>query len=126
MPWHLTTQEFVRDIDRVLRPGGTYVLNLIDRPPLRFARAEAATLAGVFEHVAILGPADRLAGRTGGNFVLAAAHQPLTSRPSARTSPPGATPTIVLSGAEVTAFIAGQDRLTDDYAPVDQLLAPAQ
>ena len=126
VPWHLTTQEFVRDIDRVLRPGGTYVLNLIDRPPLRFARAEAATLAGVFEHVAILGPADRLAGRTGGNFVLAAAHQPLDiDAMRAHIAARGDTD-IVLSGAEVTAFIAGQDRLTDDYAPVDQLLAPAQ
>ena len=44
VPWHLTTREMVAEVRRVLRPGGTYVLNVIDNPPNAFAAAEAATL----------------------------------------------------------------------------------
>ena len=33
-----------------------YAINVIDHPPLGFVRAEAATLAAVFEHVAVLAP----------------------------------------------------------------------
>ena len=72
MPWHLATREFVDQVDRVLRPDGVYAINVIDHPPMAFVKAEAATLAAVFEHVAVLGPADRLAGRTGGNLILIA------------------------------------------------------
>ncbi len=37
VPWHLTTREFLREVDRVLRPGGVYVENVIDYPSFRFA-----------------------------------------------------------------------------------------
>ncbi len=46
VPWHLTTEEIVADIARVLRPNGIYVINVIDRGSDRFARAELGTLAG--------------------------------------------------------------------------------
>ena len=39
VPWHLTTREFLREVDRVLRPRGVYVQNVIDYPTFRFARA---------------------------------------------------------------------------------------
>src|SRR5918992_4199821 len=77
VPWHLTTEEFLTDVRRVMRPDGVYVLNLIDYTPLRFARAETATLAAVFSHVAVLAPPSLLAGDQGGNFVLAASDRPL-------------------------------------------------
>ena len=76
VPWHLTTREFLTDVKRVMRPDGLYVLNLIDYPPLRFARSETATLAAVFRHVAVLAPPSSLAGDQGGNFVLAASDRP--------------------------------------------------
>ena len=41
VPWHLTTREFVAEIDRVLRADGVYVMNIIDEPPFRFVRARA-------------------------------------------------------------------------------------
>ncbi len=44
VPWHLATAEWMRDVRRVLRPGGLYALNVIDRGPLSLFRAEAATL----------------------------------------------------------------------------------
>ena len=48
VPWHLTTREMVAQVQRVLRPGGVYALNVIDNPPAGFARAEAATLREAF------------------------------------------------------------------------------
>ncbi|SDC72189.1 Methyltransferase domain-containing protein [Sanguibacter gelidistatuariae] len=43
-PAHLLTVEFVGDVLRVLRPGGIYLINCADRPPLDGARSEVATL----------------------------------------------------------------------------------
>ena len=34
VPWHLTTAQMTAEVRRVLRPGGTYVVNVIDHPPL--------------------------------------------------------------------------------------------
>ena len=54
VPWHLATEEFVVDVERVLRPGGFYALNVIDGAGLAFLRAETATIASVFDHVAVV------------------------------------------------------------------------
>jgi spermidine synthase len=123
VPWHLTTVEFLRDVRRVLRPGGVYMLNLIDHPPLRFARAQAATLGRVFDHVAVLAPPRLLAGEEGGNYVLGASDRPfdesaLVARVRARNEDDE-----ILTGAGAVAFAAGSGVLSDDYAPVDQWLA---
>src|SRR5690606_4195883 len=56
VPWHLATVEFVREVDRVLRDDGMYVINVIDGPQMRFAKAETATLQDVFEHVVVIAP----------------------------------------------------------------------
>ena len=125
VPWHLTTTEFLREIQRVLRPGGMYVMNLIDYPPLGFVRAEAATAGRLFEHVAVIAPPATLAGRDGGNVVLVASAEPIdvdqvTAR-IGRWGPASATG-ILADPSEVTAFIGDAVILTDDFAPVDQLL----
>ena len=83
IPWHLATVEFAREIRRVLRPGGVYALNLIDRPPLKLLRAEAATLLAVFGDVALVAPG----GASSGNFVLLASE---TSLPAAVSTSRGA------------------------------------
>src|SRR5205823_3254312 len=48
VPRHLTTRELVADVRRVLRPGGAYLVNLIDDPPHRLARRQVATIAAAF------------------------------------------------------------------------------
>jgi spermidine synthase len=123
VPWHLTTKEFVADLERVLRPEGFYMLNLIDYPPLRFVRAQMATLATAFEHVIVVAPPDLLAGHGGGNFVVAASDRPfdearIESLVQARQGEEEAA-----VGAEAVQFIGNGRVLTDDYAPVDQWLA---
>ena len=113
VPWHLATAEMVAQVRRVLRPGGSYVLNVIDNPPLRFVRAETATLQAVFAHVAVLAPPAYLRGEDGGNFVLVGSDQPL---PVGALDDDGLAP-----GRD---FAGDAQVLTDDDAPVDQLLTP--
>jgi spermidine synthase len=123
VPWHLTTREFLTDLRRVLRPDGIYVLNLIDYAPLRFARAETATLAAVFPHVAVIAPPPLLAGQKGGNFVLAASDRPFdVARLEALIRARAGEEKIAVDNDAMS--FAGDGRvLTDDYAPVDQWLA---
>lgn len=125
VPWHVATREMTEQIERVLAPGGLYLLNMIDGAARRFARAEAATLRAVFPHVVLLAPVENLSGVTGGNFVFAASDTPfdtarLLELAAARGEPGG------VADAEATRIFAGDaDVLTDDFAPVDQLISAA-
>jgi spermidine synthase len=123
VPWHLATRELVEDVRRVLRPGGVYALNMIDYPPLRFARAEVATVAAVFPHIALAAPPEALANREGANFVILAAESPLPLDAVRNRLATDRAPVSLISGPELVRFTDGADVLTDDYAPVDQLLA---
>ena len=114
VPWHLATRELVQDVRRVLRPDGVYALNLIDGPRLRFARAELATIAAVFRHVALVAPPAALRGETGSNFVVFASDAPLLDVHRADVQ--------AVSGDRLGEFVGAAPVLTDDHAPVDQLL----
>ncbi|WP_238014182.1 fused MFS/spermidine synthase [Dactylosporangium sp. AC04546] len=115
VPWHLTTRELVEDVRRVLRPGGVYALNVIDGTARRFVRAELATIAAVFPHVALVAPPSAVAGRVGSNFVILASASPLLA-----FSPPD--DASVVTGSALRDFVGSAAVLTDDHAPVDQLL----
>jgi spermidine synthase len=119
VPWHLTTAEFIADVRRVLRPGGVYVLNVIDQGPLRLARAEVATLLGEFAHVVVAARADEGGMPRGGNLVLLASERPLP-----RAMLPAEDDLALLLGQRVRDFAGDSGRLTDDHAPADQLLSP--
>ena len=126
VPWHLTTTEFLDEVQRVLRPGGMYVMNLIDYPPLGFVRAEAATASR------LLRPrgrhrAARDVGRSGTAATSSSSRAPSRwtwprsrpgSGPGDRHRRPGSSPILPRS----PAFIGDAPILTDDFAPVDQLL----
>lgn len=75
-PEHLTTLQFAREVRRVLRPGGVYVANCADRPPLALARAELATLAAAFRHVGVVAEPAQLRGRRYGNLLLVGTDDP--------------------------------------------------
>jgi len=126
VPWHLTTREFLVEVDRVLRDDGRYILNLIDGPGLAFVRAETATLRERFRHVAIMASPAAFAGESGGNVVLVASRAPLDTEgllaAAERRGDAGAT-SVLAGDAPLDAFTAGAPLLTDDFAPVDQLIA---
>ena len=124
VPWQLTTREALQLVDRALADDGVYAVNLIDHPPLSFVRAELATMREVFDHVLLLARAPVLAGEDGGNLVAVASQRPLPAEEIAAA----------LSGRELAWQVAGEEELdeftdgatvlTDDFAPVDQLLNP--
>lgn len=125
VPWHLTTREFLAEVDRVLRPAGRYTMNLIDGPQLLFVRAEVATLRERFEHVAVIAPPAALRGEAGGNVVVVASHAPIdVAELDARAASWGDSPAteLIADAAGLDRFTAGAQPLTDDAAPVDQLI----
>ncbi|MEU5672205.1 fused MFS/spermidine synthase [Micromonospora sp. NPDC047753] len=125
VPWHLATREMAADVRRVTRPGGVYVQNVIDYPPLRFIRAELATVAAEFGHVALIAPPEALAEERGSNFLIVGSDAPLPLE-AVRARLAEVDPKVsLLSGAALTDFVGQAMVLTDDYAPVDQLLATA-
>ncbi|WP_369824640.1 spermidine synthase [Cellulosimicrobium sp. CUA-896] len=121
-PAHLVTTGTARDVRRVLRPGGTYLVNCADRPPLTAARRELATLAAVAAtddgevadgddapRVAALAEPAQLKGRRYGNVVLVAVRPgadgpDLGSAALARASRSLPVPARVLVGPELDTF----------------------
>lgn len=125
VPWHLTTQEAVAEVARILRPGGLYALNVIDHYPLDFARAEIATVASVFDQVLVISPSGQLRGEIGGNIVVLASDQPLDRAAIRAGLIDRDTPMSMVSRSALGDFLGADPLvLTDDYAPVDQLLTP--
>lgn len=116
VPWHLTTLEVVTEIARALRPGGVYAMNVIDGGDSAFARAQLATLAERFAHLAVILPAGGVPSSRGANQVLLASHRPLPAL--ALDAGDGR----VLDGEALRRFVGDARVLTDDHAPVDQLV----
>ncbi|MGF1667601.1 MAG: fused MFS/spermidine synthase [Acidimicrobiia bacterium] len=119
VPWHLTTVEVVADIEALLRPGGIYALNLIDRGAMAFARAEMATLGQVFDSVIVIAPEDNLS--SGGNVVVVAGNGPLPTDELAELAAGYGLSVEVLSGEDLQRYVGDSSVLTDEFAPVDQL-----
>ncbi|MEM7337607.1 MAG: fused MFS/spermidine synthase [Actinomycetota bacterium] len=116
VPWHLTTSEFMAEVDRILTDDGLYIMNLIDGGDVAFARAEMATLAEHFDHLQVIVPPGGVnADGAARNFVLVASDTALP--PPAVADDDG----ILLDAAETEAFFADAEVLRDDFAPVDQL-----
>ncbi|WP_227424996.1 spermidine synthase [Pengzhenrongella sicca] len=126
-PAHVTTREFTADAARVLRPGGVYLANCADRPPLDHAKAEVATLLAEFADVAAIAEPGQLRGRRYGNLVLAGSDRPglLGSADLARAIRSLPAPTRLLHGAELTAFAGRAKPLVDaDVVGPDATEAP--
>ncbi|MFV0308663.1 MAG: fused MFS/spermidine synthase [Desertimonas sp.] len=124
VPWHLTTVEFVRDIDRILRPDGLYVLNVIDRNSLGFARAELQTLRDVFPHVAVVASEPTLAFAGGGNLILVGSHRPIDAAAITDANRARGDGRVARADdAWLDDWLGDADVLTDEHAPVDQLIS---
>jgi spermidine synthase len=124
VPWQLTTREAMELVDGALADSGVYAVNLIDHPPLRFVRAELATMRAVFPHVLLLARAPVLAGQDGGNLVAVASRSPLPA-PRIETAMAAHELAWQIAAEEtLTGFVGDAAVLTDDFAPVDQLLTP--
>lgn len=124
VPWHLATREFLSSLRTRMTDDGVLAMNVIDYGPRDFLRAELATLRTVFDHVAVIGRPDAFDGGEGGNHVVVASDRPLPIDELIATNRRRAAVDEVLHGAELELFVGDADVLTDDHAPVDQLLTP--
>jgi spermidine synthase len=123
IPAHLTTTEFVAEARRVLRPGGLYAGNVADGPPLRFARAQVATLRAVFRHVCLLAEPGTLRGRRFGNLVAVASDAELPIDGFVRRCAGDPMPARVVHGGDLSRF-AGTSRPVHDADAVDSPVPP--
>jgi spermidine synthase len=122
VPWHLTTRQFISDIRRKLRPGGVYTMNCIDAGPLRFVRAEAATLRNVFRHVALEARFGRQRLGLAENYVFFASDRALALSALAARAAQRHDGETLLGDAATARFAGRAGVLRDDFAPVDQLV----
>lgn len=127
VPWHLTTAEFTKAIKAALRPDGVYALNAIDAKQHRFIRAEVATIATVFDHVAVMAPEGAFEdGAIGSNFIVIASDRTLPIGRYQQAIAKRAYDATVLTGAGLRRWIGESPILRDDFAPVDQLFSTGE
>ena len=124
-PAHLTTQETVAEVQRVLVPGGSVVANVADGPGLAFARGQVATYLSVFRHVVAMAEPGVWRGRRFGNVVLAASAVPLPVPGLTRRCAGDPVPARVVSGGELRRLVGGAAVVTDGSA-VDSPAPPPE
>ena len=127
-PAHLVDAQAARHVTAALRPGGLYLVNCADRPPLDHVRRELATLRATFGpdtisegRLALVAEPGILKARRYGNLVLAAV-APATSDEGTGSAPPAEAPDLrtpglaralralpvpaqVVTGAELERFV---------------------
>lgn len=116
VPYQLTTREFNELLANHLEDDGLYLLNVLDAVRNEFLRSQIRTLRETFPYVGILrlpGEWPPPKGRVA--YVIVAAKRA-----------PGRPLTSAIPASELDAFMRSGYSvvLTDDYVPVDQLLAP--
>jgi hypothetical protein len=120
VPYHLTTREFAALLRRRLAPNGAIVVNVIDNFERgRFLASYTRTLQGVFgnDNVAIIIENDEDMGDVQSTYVVIASPvlgQILGAIGNGKPIP----------GDVVARYVRKGIVLTDDYVPVDNMLAP--
>ncbi len=125
LPYHLATREYARLVRSRLRSGGLYVLNVVDVfPNPKLVKSIAKTLALEFRHVSVwLDSVPETPMRQ--TFVLAATDAGdfpdlIDARYGIRRSWYRIDAPLAATGTSVGELPV----LTDDYAPVERLVAP--
>lgn len=126
IPFHLTTREFYEVVASRMTDDGVYMSNVIsslDPEHGAFLFATLKTLRAVFGHVQVYGRS----GGTGQNVILVASKKPLPSAESIAVMSEamglGELTRFLVETEELEPGIASALLLTDDYAPVEAMLA---
>jgi hypothetical protein len=121
---HVSSAEFYALVAARMSPGGVMAVNLLDGGSFEYARGQAATLATLFGHVAVVldtepfghPPVDNVVVFASDSPIAVAAHpELLDDNDNDDDDPAGPRPT-VLNGAELAAWVDGASRVTDATA----------
>jgi len=130
VPYHLTTLEFSQKLRDSLKPNGFYLVNIIDNPRRgAFLRPYVNTLKQVFPNVTVaaVGKGWQAAGQN--TLIVVASMEPLDPQrfTDELTKLRGGNEpvTMIMPQEELAEYLAQGSNLvlTDDYVPVDQLIA---
>ncbi len=132
IPYHLTTKEFVMQLKELLKPNGLLLANVIDSFKVgQFMPSYIRTLEEVFGkgNVYLITLTPDFDGMGISTYVVVASSQKLDMEDFIKANKRK-------DGKEMTSYVMPQDRfqqylaerysvvLTDDYVPVDNLIAP--
>jgi tetratricopeptide (TPR) repeat protein len=127
VPFHLTTLEYHEQLRKLLNPGGAYLMTMIDTyASAQFLGAMYNTVSRAFPNTHVfcgsfMGPST--SPKTRDTFILVGSVEPIKLEPLA---PPGERPPFALLTEENLRHVrerSGGIVLTDNFAPVEQLLA---
>ncbi|MFB9963317.1 spermidine synthase [Sinosporangium siamense] len=107
MPVELATVEFMTGVSRVVRDGGTLLINVADGKGLPFTRRVLATVRRVFPHAVLLAEPGIMRGRRFGNLIVAASTRELPLETLTRQAAGGLNQARCTYGEALTNFIAG-------------------
>jgi hypothetical protein len=114
----------VAEVRRVLRPGGMYLANVADGPPLRFARGQVATLRTAFPEICLMAEPGTFRGRRFGNLVAVASAVELPVAALTRRCASDPMPARVVADDDLDRFV-GSAVPVDDAAATDSPVPPA-
>lgn len=127
VPYHLTTREFGQRVKQFLKPDGLYLVNVIDSYEKgSFLKAFVKTLGQVFPYVLVTAPGNGWEWSSS-TFVIVAGQRPFdVDRFRTAQQAAGFDPVTSFLPPEQLADYLAQDPilLTDDYVPVDNMIAP--
>ena len=132
VPYQLTTHEFNQRVKELLKPEGIYIVNIVDNLKIgNFLRAYVNTMRHTFEYVYVLRDDDlwEKDERSNVTYVVVGSSQPITREDlvEANEAVGWHEPISNFMPDELSyRWFHREDpiMITDDYVPVDQLLAP--
>jgi spermidine synthase len=128
VPYHLTTKEFNDMVKAHLKPNGIYMLNIIDGRKALFARSEVRTFRQTFPYVAIQPINEQYQDVSSALWVVIGSNAPIDMEKYLSALQVAPRPDItqrLWQGSVLDDFLASGDSIliTDDFSPVDNLLA---
>lgn len=130
VPYHMTTQEFDRQLQSRLTNTGFYLVNIIDKMQGgRFIPSVVKTLKTVFPHVYVMSEFDSFNTPAQNTYVVAASMSSLDEprlRAAHGQGSDGRSLTRIMSQEDMDQWLrrASGVVFTDDYVPADNFLAP--
>jgi spermidine synthase len=130
IPYHLTTREFDQGIKRLLKPNGLYLALVIDK--LRggkFMPAYTRTVMDVWPAAQVLSDTEPWSSSAPSTYVVATGNEAINPDELARARGQGSggrVVTHIMPGDLMNQWLSDANApiLSDDYAPVDNLIAP--